>query len=523
MKYFLIFIILFFLLPLQARKVNLEWDEIETAKSYEIQLTRGKNKISKKTNVAKWSGELEPGIYSLTIRAFDHRKVPSEWSEPKPITIGIDKPKLISPEVAQTIKGKDAKETRVHFKWTKISQAKKYLLEVSSKTDSFKKSLDTKDTETDLKLKTAEEYTWAVTAVSENSDLNSNRVESSFTVKGPKLAPPKIEKPENEFVRKLQWDQPEFATSYSVTIQRKDSKTNKWSDVYKKNPLADQSVDFAESLPGGKYRIAVSSQAPLRESSLLRIREFNVRIGDRSPATEYNTEIRKSIDRNDGWYAVASYLQTQVQFSTKNYDQNILTTFQTSGASARIGAGYWRGNSSWGFLGLLDYSSFNQDGTNVSYMSSEFSAVWRRNIGEQQELRISLGLATKQLPILSGDPRTQQLNSNSKIHAYGPQVGFEYWIPISPKFGLQANGKIYDMLGTISTPNNQSIVAANSFQVGLLGSYRITQRWTGLLGITHREELLKYHSQAINPKFIGNDNEAQVKGDFFSLMTEYNF
>ncbi len=80
------------------RLVNFEWEAIEGAKNYEIELKQnkedaqdGKSKVfTFKVKDAAWNGRLTPGKYVMRLRTRDYRGVPGEWSPPSDFNVGLD-------------------------------------------------------------------------------------------------------------------------------------------------------------------------------------------------------------------------------------------------------------------------------------------------------------------------------------------------------------------------------------------------------------------------------------------------
>src|SRR5690606_15542712 len=111
----------------------------------------------------------------------------------------------------------------------------------------------------------------------------------------------------------------------------------------------------------------------------------------------------------------------------------------------------------------------------------------------------------------------QQFESTQKIAAIGPRYGVEYWRAISPKLGFQANGHIYYNMLKVSTPSGGDIEATPSFQIGLLGSYRLTPKATGLAGYAYRLDSMAYKS-VTTP---GQVNKVDLTGHYLNLFLEW--
>ncbi|MCX7978912.1 MAG: hypothetical protein N2578_07905, partial [Bdellovibrionaceae bacterium] len=300
------------------RFVSFDLEPVEGAASYEVELTPKKGPPRTiKTKDAVWSGRLAPGSYLMRLRARDYRGVPGEWSEPVEFDVGLEAARMIFPTHNSKIQGKDS-EQNVEFKWHPVPGASHYALQVISKDGEFNHSLETTKTSTFVKVPLGKSYTWKLTAVSKSGVVSEGVSVADFIVSGLPLLPPSIQKPDSPFVRSLTWEAPKGATEYDVVIGHKDPKTGKWKVVKELKDFAGSEIPFEDSWPGGKWQVAVRAKGPERSPSPYTKLTFEVKSGDRSPAAEKAQEARYSIEKLKGWYFIASYLITEINYSSIN-------------------------------------------------------------------------------------------------------------------------------------------------------------------------------------------------------------
>lgn len=515
------------------RLVNFEWEPIDGASSYELEIRlvpadgdKAKAKLYQfKQNKAAWNGRLTPGQYTMRIRALDYRKVPGEWSEESAFEVALEAAKLVFPPSQAKLVGKDAKEEEVEFKWEPVGGAQAYRFEISA-AEGFREEHTIKDTKIRLKVPVAQAFTWKVEGLGQG-DIKSEAIAmSEFSVLGPRLPAPVVKKPENDFVREISWEKAEFAKSYDVAITRLNPNDRKWEKVVVFENVESVTLPFNAEWPGGTYRVQVKAKSDRRLDSPLTSATFKVRSGDRSPASEFTHEIRKSIDRINGWYGIASYLITQVTYSSSVWDGQVgrVTSYQAIGGTGRMGVGYFREESPWGFLSIVDLSGFvSSDNKNLTYLSAEANGVWRRNVGERGEFRSQMGLYYKEHQVAQSQGLETRVSSYEKVSVLGPHLSGEYWHSITPKLGFQVNAHLYYSLFKMSSPNGQDISPTPSMQYGLMGSYRFNPRFTGLVGYTLREDRIRYKSTPTNAANIGKINEATLEGHYLNFFAEYSF
>jgi hypothetical protein len=241
--------------------------------------------------------------------------------------------------------------------------------------------------------------------------------------------------------------------------------------------------------------------------------------GDRSEEAETTALIRESIERTKGWFAIASYLVTALTYSGVNSDNlagnSLQVTFpQNFGGTGRLGLGYLSSETPWGFLGIADLGGFIVRGKNPTFASAEFNVIYRTELGARGELRQQYGVFYKEIPELIA-LNTDEIRSIDKIASLGPHAGLEYWVAVSPKLGFQMNGHIYPNLVSVKTPNGNPITLSFSYQLGLLGSYRLSRTTTGLMGYAYRKDSQAYKSKA------NKTNSIDLTGHYLNFFLEW--
>ncbi len=243
-----------------------------------------------------------------------------------------------------------------------------------------------------------------------------------------------------------------------------------------------------------------------------------------APAAEYTALVRKSIDRVTGWYAVASYLITEIQYRGVNPEKGSAVAYNALGGTGRVGAGWFSGNSPWGFLGIMDVSGFMFNGKAQTFASVELNTVYRKTVGDRGEARFQMGPYYKELPETLGDA-SLQTSEDSKISSAGPHVGAEYWYSLTPKLGIQLNAHLYYSMLKVNTPNGEALTPSMSMQFGFLGSYRFTPSFTGLVGYARREDKMSYKALPgpTNTAVDGDVNESTIVGNYLNIFAEWAF
>jgi hypothetical protein len=511
------------LTPLQ-KNVDMEWEAIPGAKSYDIELKKDATEpILIKAEKSAWSGPVAPGIYKMRMRARDDRGVPGPWSDPDEFKVALAKAKLISPKPQDKVDGVNDPESPVELVWTPILGAQSYEVEIKAEKGEFKIAKVVSESRLSINLAVCAGYSWKVTAKGQGLDSVSE-TEEHFVLLGAKIQNPRIQKPASTFVRSIKWSVPKHTSSFAYLLSRFNSESKSWEKVANQLDARENNLVIDPKWQGGKYKLALKAKGNLRQSSDKVELDFTVRSGDRSQTAEDQANMRQSIDRLTGWYGIASYLITMMNFQGKNYDQNSAATFTGIGGTGRLGAGYLSASSRLGFVGILDLSGITLDGYgNYTFASSEMSGIYRMHVGERAEIRHFFGGFYKELPELISDNSVSnfgKLKEVNLIKYLGPHYGIEYWWAMNRKLGLQANAHFYYSAMSLKTPNGQAISPSLSYQFGMLGSYRIRPNMTGLMGYAFRKDDARYKSSS-TASIQGGVNSAIIQGHYLNLFLEW--
>jgi hypothetical protein len=537
--YPIVFVLLVFYVNLKAqinntenilkRLVNFEWEPIKDAKTYEIELESmsASLKLEKRVFIfvsskPVFNGKLIPGRYKIRLRSRDIRNVPGEWSNQQNLLVPLEYPVKLSPINGFKIETDQDEKAVVNLNWQSVPGAKSYRVSIY---DQDRKKINEElvfESKMQIEVPVAKYFYWNTQAFSADQDPGDNLENlAHFSVIGKKLNRILILKPENAYVRELNWEKNEFAESYKINLWHK-SEVNRWEQLIIDKDVGETKLSFPPSFRGGTYLLKVVGKATLRLDSEPNELEFVVIEGDRSEEAEDRMLLMQSINRSDGWYFIASYLITEISYFSTNYDSFISPTYKTLGGTGRLGAGYLGKNTPWGFLLIADMSGFVLNNKNHSYFSSEMHFINRDRHFSHGEVRFSTGFFIKSLPIIELNLNDSSGSQFKQLIAVGPHLGVEYLHAISQRIGFQLNGRVYSSL-IGKTPNGLPMDPALSFQYGLFGSYRFSVKKTGLIGITIKRDAIQY--KTINEHIVGQEkvNEAKIEGSYLNLIFEKVF
>lgn len=510
------------------RNVEVEWDEVEGATAYEVQIVRKEGKDKKPTRykmqTAKWSANVKPGFYNMQIRSYDDRGVPGDWSPASELHVRLPSVVAISPEANKTLQSENQKSQPLDFRWEAVPGADKYKVTVKSTTSDWKYEKILSDTVLNVDVPSGQAIQWDVIAINpKGEDGDPWEAPLAFEVRGPQLPPPEIEKPLTKYVKEVKWKGSEFAKSYAYDLKYFNEKTKKWETVDSKRGYNTNVAAMDMSRPSGKYRLQVQSVGDRRKNSAVQQLDFEVRGGFREPAALEKAILRESISKPTNFYAIASYLITQVNYAQANFDQGQRATFTAIGGTGRIGAGYQQPESKWGGFGIVDLGGFTIGGKNFTFASMEMHVTRKMEFGQGGLLLFGSGLFSKELPVVEGSD-LDGYQGTGKVRNIGPHAGFTYWTPLNERLGVQVNARLYyTLMGAAESGDVQSSM---SYQYGLLGSYRLQSNWMGYAGYAYRKDEALYTtnpSDAASFANPGDINSVSMDGHFLNLILEFSF
>ncbi len=511
------------------RNVELEWDAIEGATMYEVQVIRkdgaSKKPMRFKSKDPKWFATINPGLYSMQIRSFDDRGAPGRWSPPTDLRVKLSSVVQLSPKSGESIDSDQDKVQQTPLRWEAVRGAERYKVTIRSASSSWHAENEIKATEWTVSTPVAESFEWNVTAVDPVGEVgDANAKASPFDVIGPALSKPSLQKPLSKYVEEVKWNQPPNSNRFAYKLSYKNGETNNWENLDEKEDYPENQIKMDISRPTGTYRLKVVALADRRKPSPEAEIEFEAKGGFKDAAALHAAVMRDSMSKPTSYYAIASYLIAQIQYDSQNHDTNLISTFKAIGGTGRVGVGYHKDESEWGAFGILDYSGFEIGGKAYRFASVEGHLTRKLEFGQGGLLLVGTGLFSKELPVVAGSKVTG-FQGVAKIRDIGPHVGGSYWLPLTQRLGLQTNARAYyTLMGSTST--GTKVLPSLSYQWGVLGTYRLSPLWMGYAGYAYRKDQAEYSAKTGDPTGsgrAGDINKVMLQGDYLNLILEYSF
>jgi hypothetical protein len=336
---------------------------------------------------------------------------------------------------------------------------------------------------------------------------------------------PEIEKPESEYINKLSWSKPIGATQFSYQLMRKNAR-GQWDILEKKNDFDKTTIDINPKFRGGQYRLRVGAIGVLRPNSDFQNLEFPLYDGLRTVAAMETAKLRRAMERDKDHYLIASYLISSLSYTGDNKESGNRLVYTVLGGTGRLGYGYMP-KSRWGWAAIVDMGGVNLNNKNYTFASAEMFAIWRRYLGISSQFRIFGGLFVRETPEAKAFESDDVTMKN--IQQLGPLVGFQFWTSFNYKYGMQINAQLNMPILKLATPNGKELIPTPSYQLGILGSYKMRENLTGFAGIAYRVDKASYQAKPyeggseLNFANQGDVNSVTMIGTYLNLYAEWGF
>lgn len=264
--------------PQVWKTIELEWEKVDNAGSYEVRLTPEKSDKSLVIQAVEnhLTQEVPVGNYYLQIRAKAKNSDDfSAWSPISDLEVAIKEIIPLHPTDKSVIDAEGSVKQLVEFQWSPVDKVREYTLKVWSE--------DKKDTpwiftghQTSKKLEVppGRVYYWQVRFESANDVSYQQEPKTfSFILQGTQLLKPEI----NKYVagKDLSWIGSEDSKAYQTKLFYRHLDETEWTPV-REDKVGEPKLSL-EKLKAGAYKIEITATAPRRLNSETSSYEFLVK------------------------------------------------------------------------------------------------------------------------------------------------------------------------------------------------------------------------------------------------------
>ncbi len=214
-------------------------------------------------------------------------------------------------------------------------------------------------------------------------------------------------------------------------------------------------------------------------------------------------------------YGWANWVGSTVNYKSKNFDNNSLTTNNIFGGTGQLAIGYWERYTKLGLLLFGEMSGFTIADKTYQYSTYGVQLGKRFILDEGSRARIWFGWATKDLPELVTYPLTTFLDVQ-QVQARGIYIQANYLKPMTEKYSLYLVGSYFQDIGQNNTPNGLDLEYLRGGALGAYISKSLGEKYKGRIGYSY-----KFDSSSYKSTESGFKNRVDISGHYVSFLFEF--
>ena len=478
--YFLIFSNVIYAQSVNSRWIDLEWDEVEGAKGYDINLSeliddKEYPRGTFHSDIPHWSKEENPGKYLLRIRARDNRNAPGSWGEPITFNVKNYDPLPLSPNDTESITKDENKSNEIKFQWSEVKGVSKYYFQLKKISGKNISKNETSNTFIIVPVNEIGEYTWDIKNAPEDLFQNKENIKvyRRFSIKGERLKSPIVDINLNDprgII--ISWPEISRATSYSYSINTLDETAQNQT-----LQLETKKTTFGiplSKIPQGKWFLSIKSLAKdyvdSNDSRVIFLTKDN-KTEIISNESVFNESNFRNLNSSKLSFSIGYPSAKNIN---KNYELDTLNTENLRGIAINLNFSqeFW---NKFNFYSSLEISQLANNFATLNTI--ELKAQTRYFYGNRfLNTQLGLGLGYKSLPNLHSNrltsPKSVTSNSFSTLNAVA-SIQFNF------KWNENFENEIYsDLSHSIIKLGNSTIFSPSSdFSFNFKTIYNINSKF----------------------------------------------
>lgn len=217
-------------------------------------------------------------------------------------------------------------------------------------------------------------------------------------------------------------------------------------------------------------------------------------------------------------YVWGRYLNSVMQYTAQNYDNNTNMTENVFGGTGEMAIGYWHRKTNYGILVPYSESGFTIEGKTYAYAYG--SILFGKRILDDQKRtrwRFWIGPAYKESPEILEDGDTHSLYFQRNT-AWAGEIRASYLGIFNEKWGYHLYGSYLKGVKSIHTVTGLPLYSLSLLNLGAYVTYRWPKGTLGMIGYSYQVDNTDY--QSADP-FTNGINHVSFSGHFLSFTLEY--
>lgn len=509
----------------QIRWIDLQWDKMDEAKSYEIELYDMRPdkelKLYEKVKVTEpnWSRQVDPGKYQFRVRGLDNREVPGEWSELAFIDVRLPRPIYVHPLPNDVLKGLEDQEEKIIFEWKSVEGASFYIFEVwnkkgvSHQTKVYGNSLS-------YPLPVAQKYNWRVLPMTSEEDVVPPPGEEggvSFFLQGGELQAPKVVIQEAKSKMRFAWERKFKEEKYEIEMFWL-SQNSKWTRVshnynYEKNALV-----FDLNKLNGEYRFTIRTQKEGHKESAYTFIELEVKEDKQVKIHKQRTQSTSDLKNTNPFFYSLGYEYLSINYEGNSNERDTKLSTTLGGQKFIAEFAYQDFYSVWKHRLNAEAMTVKKIGNSQQLFEVDY-LLGQVKKWSHSYMELFAGLFYRDNLFIEADRFSNELKFNA-IPTLGPMLAVRPMYILNRRFDLGLDLKAFYNCYATKTPSKEEIETTLSYKarLALTFHYKEETTWT-LFGGLYMDNV-SYQASAAGDSIAtpGSINKSNSSGMSLGLL-----
>lgn len=509
----------------QSRWIDLSWEKVDQAKSYEIELYEFINKdqsnLFEKTKTIEpvWSKQVPPGKYQFRLRALDGRDVPGEWSELSLIDVRLPRPIYVYPLPNDLLKGLEQDEENIHFEWKAVEGASFYVFEVW-KSEGFHFRKIVHGNSITHRLPVAQKYFWRVLPmISESDEIPPPGSEggASFFLQGRELVAPKVSvEKKNDFLS-ISWGKILQEESYEIEIFWL-SKNDKWTKYAQQYNFNGNELKYPVRDLEGQYRFTIRALREGYKESPYTFVEFSVDVSKNVSVSKLRTQSTSDLKNTNPFFYSLGFEYLTIQYVGTSNEKDTQLSTGLSGQKFIAEFAYQDFYSLWKHRLNAELMTASKLGESrrlfeVDYLLGQVKK-W-----DHSYIEMFGGLFYRDNLFIEADRFNEELNFAS-IPTLGPMISIRPMYVLNRRFDLGLDLKGYYNSYATQTPSGEGLKPTFSYKARLALTFHYKEETTWTLFSGFYKDSISYGAGTDKDSIAtpGSINQSNSSGKSIGLL-----
>jgi len=422
----------------EDRWIDLEFDPIENASSYEIELyqkSEGQKLVLEnyKSEMPTWTKKVKPGKYFVRIRSLDKRNAPGPWSEEMFIPIKLPEVKILFPLNDAIIETNEEDIShKLNFEWMPVTGANFYKLNLYNREQKLLQSETVSTTVYPTYLNKRDTYFFEIIPLIDKNDEHTEKLSlNQFSLTYGKLPSPKpILKTTTSSVI-ISWKEETNDALYKVKIIKIESNDKENEKIIEEKTISKTEIIFnKKAFTDGTYKLYLSAKKPGHQDSNISQVVYEYEKDEIRVVVEKYTGIFDEEKRKVLKHSLAGFFSyPSLNYEFQNFENDTFSKQKLNGNALEINYIYKTNktllnypislNPQFRFMNLADnYAS-------ALFVKTDGLVLFEKKYDERITLFPSLGLFFNRTPALVINRLNPSSANEESFISTGPTIGLK--------------------------------------------------------------------------------------------------